>query len=240
MSVRLSELARLGPPFGAPVYVFGDGAAALWVTAAGSLVQHLVPVETLPGVVVVQAAARNGPGTGYLCSLGDGREIAWRAPGSDRWGEAVDCTAGGTAVLRDGNDPDKWVRVAVFPIYLLPAPNQARVLLGDRYENAVGHDDVTAAEAAAGDLTAYELTLENRNTAGLGNVRAWLDPSVAGLELSVDGGGYSTPTTEETALELADIPPGESITLYLRRAIGVAAVSDPDIVNLLHLSFSTV
>jgi len=212
-------------------------ADAIRVKVVETEITHLTAVRTLPGVVILRAAARNGPGSGQLQSQGDGAMLAWQAPGSATFGTPVDCSSDGTYLLRDGDDADKWVRVQVYVAHLLPSAHQQRVYLADRYANGPPHDDVTAAEATAGDVVTYQLRLYNESPVVVADVDAWVDASVSGLEISDDGASWSTPTTEETALDLGSLAPGDYATLHLRRTIGAGANADPDVLTLLHYSF---
>jgi hypothetical protein len=238
----LSLLTPFGGRYGpVGITLHGHGADALRIAAAGVEIKHLTAIGTLTGTVVTAVAARNGPGAGYLRSSGNGTWLAWRAPGSAKYGVEEDCSGGGSAVLTDGDDPDKWIRLDVHPSYLLPTPSTAQVLLGDRYSNDVAQADATAAEAAAGDELVYTLQLQNHHpTDALARVRAWLDASVSGLELSPDAVAWSAPTAEAAALELGVIPANYQIYLYLKRTIAPGASADPDVLNLIHLSFDAI
>lgn len=213
---------------------------ALRIETGGQESLHLTAVGTLPGVVVLAAAGRNGPGTGRLRADQDGTRLAWRAPGSATYGTPVVCSPDGLYLLEDGEDPDSWLRIQMRSAYAVPGHAEGRVALGDRWTNAVGHDDVTAGEASAGDVEGYTVTLSNDSTAGLSRVLAWLDAAVSDLEISDDDITYVSPTSEGAALGLADIPAGGSITLYLRRTIGAAEPSDPDVLNHLHFSYQGI
>lgn len=213
---------------------------ALRIETGGSESLHLTAMGTLPGVVVLAAAGRNGPGMGRLKADETGTRLAWRAPGSATYGTPVVCSPDGLFLLEDGEDRDSWLRVHLRSAYAVPGHAEARIALGDRWANAVGHDDVTAGEASAGDVEDYTVTLANDSAAGLSQVKVWIDTAVSDLEISDDDITYVSPTTEGTALGLADIPAAGSITLYLRRTIGAAEPSDPDVLNHLHFSWQGI
>ncbi len=120
------------------------GPDALRMEVASVQAVHLVAVGTLDGVAIAHVAARNGPGTGYLAADSTGSGLKWKAPGSSAYGETVDCSPGGGFVLPDGDDPEKFVRVAVIASRLPAGADAAQVLLRDVYDNAVSHDDVSA------------------------------------------------------------------------------------------------
>lgn len=209
-------------------------ADALRITVSGVEVQHLRVAGTVPGVVPLLAAGRNGPGQGRLRTSAAGDALAWRAPGSATWGAWCSVPADGDYLLLDGDDLDCWLRVEVHTAYLVGSA-EAIVALADRWTNAVAQADVTAAEAAAGDVLEYALTLTNAGTQTL-DVVAWLDATTAALELSADGVSWSAPTDEASAVALGTLAPAATATLHLRRTIAAAADSDPDILNLIHLA----
>jgi len=200
-------------------------------------VQHLVPVGTIPGLVVEAVAARCGPGAARLRSSADRARLRFLAPGSAVWGTEVAAGVDTTWLLQDGEDPDKWARVARYGDHLVVGQAEGRVLLADVYANGVGHDDVVAAEALAGDVTGYTLTLKNDSLRRFSHLVVWIDAAVAGLEISDDDATWVAPTDEASGLALADVGPGETDTLYLRRTIGAAADSDTDVLNHLHFAF---
>lgn len=211
---------------------------ALRIEVASVEARHLTAVKTVPGVIPLLAAARNGPGIGQLLSGDDedGSLLSWRAPGSNAFGEAVQCSPDGVYVLCDGEAPDKWIRIEVHGDYLAVG-SQAEVFLADVYNNAVAGDDVTADEAETGDVAVYTLALRNTSAAEITGVAAWVDPAAAAaIEISLDGATWSRPESEETALTLPPIPAESSATLYMRRTIAVGEASSPK--SLVHLHFS--
>jgi len=223
--------------FGSVYHYAGSRGDALRLKISGVEIQHLKAVGTIPGVAILQVAARNGPGTARIRSTGDGTYLSWRAPNSDTYGSRALCSSDGICLLEDGEDRDKYVRVQVFTDHLQPNPAEAKVYLKDVYENGVSHDDVTAGEASAGDVTAYTITLSNASTVGISQLKAWLDGAVVGLEISDDGIAYVVRDCEENPLSLADIPTGGSITFYLRRTISAGASSDTGVLSHLHFAW---
>lgn len=216
-------------------------ADALRLEVSDTEIRQLAAAGALPGVSITHAAGRNGPGVGRLQDLGGGgTAIRWRAPGSSTYGPAVDVSAGGSFLVEDGEDRSKFLRVAVAATHLSPGPSEARVYLADRYQNGTVDDDVTAAEATAGDVGLYRITCRNASATDLSNLVVWLD--AAGddyLEISVDEAAYSSPTTEATALSLGHLLAGEEATLYLKRTIPASTSSDADVLTHLHFAFQT-
>lgn len=211
----------------------------LRIESASADVHHLAVVGTLAGVAPLLAAARNGPGMGRLSIDVDGL-LAWRAPGSATFGLGVDCTAGGEFVLTDGETAEKWIRVHVYPDYIVDEPAESDVFLADRY-NEVGGDDATAEEAEAGDVADRELTLRNTDGQRLANFRVWLNPAADTRQsIGWNGVDYYSPTTEEDAIMLDLLDIDEEATLHLRRAIVAVEPSTPKQLVQLHIAFDQV
>jgi hypothetical protein len=212
--------------------------------AAGFRVEYLKLVTfdrvgEIPGVVVEVVAGGNGPGIGYLQCAGPDMGIAWKAPGSNSFGVPVVAAVDGSYVLEDGLDTNKWVQVSIHREYLV-AGAMGRVYLRDRYENHLSHVDVSAAQAAAGNVASWELDLYNISAVTFHQLKVWIDPTVSGLEISDDDATWVSPTTEETALALPDLAGDSTDTLYVRRTIVAGAIADPAVLNWLHVSFQRV
>ena len=137
-----------------------------------------------------------------------------------------------------GEDLGKWLRVEVSAAYLCACPTEAEICLADVYGNAIAHDDVIAAEAAAGSVETYTITMVNDGDLILSQIKVWLDAATDDLEISDDGASWVSPTTEATALEFPDLAPGSEDTLHLRRTIAAASEADPAVLNHLHIGFS--
>lgn len=209
------------------------------VKASGVEVLQLGVAGTIPGVAPLAAGGANGPGTGQLRQLANGR-LQWKAPGSSTFGGEIFVGLGGHFLLEDGDDAADWLRVSVTTAFVVAGAADAKVFTQDRF-NEVGPDDVTAAEALAGDVSTSTLTLENTSGANVVDLVVWLDPSTVGLEISDDGVSFVTPTTKGTALAMATpLAPGATDTLHIRRTIGAGASSDPDVLNLLPMSWEGI
>lgn len=144
---------------------------------SGTEVKSLYAVGTVDGVAVLRVAGANGPGTAVISYDGDGAgnsRLAWRAPGSVTFGTWVDVSVDGDYLLDDGEDPRKWARVTVYGDYLPAAAAQASVYLADVFNNAIGSDDVTAAEAAAGSVETRTVSVTNASSVRADDVRAWI------------------------------------------------------------------
>lgn len=216
--------------------IAGEQSDALRLQVESADVLHLAAVQTVPGVVPLAAAARNGPGYGRLQSA-DGARYTWTAPGSATPGPAVHCSVDGDYLLLDGEDLDKWLRIRVYTSFTRSSPVSTRVHLADVYAGGTCHADVLAAEASAGDVSTYTITLANAGRTGLDAIVCWVDAGTSGIEISADGVSYSAPNSEATGLALGSLAIDASTILYLRRAIDPGAEADPDVLDLLHFAF---
>lgn len=207
------------------------------------MIEHLRGVGALPGIRVLFVAARNGPGTGRLKTSAAGTKLQWGPPqpvlgpiGTARFGPAVDISSDGEYLI-PGGDADSYVRVQVDTAYVSTTSIEADVAIADRYENGVASDDVTAAEASAGDVSTYTIELTNVSLLDSDDVRIWIDVAVTGIEISDDGKVWVAPTTEATALVLGTIFAGASQTLHVRRTILAGASSNAEVLVRLRMTF---
>lgn len=209
---------------------------ALQWLIGGTRVESLLAIGTIPGIAIGHVAGRNGPGVGGLRSeAGGGHLVAWRAPGG-AYGVPVDVSSGNPIVAEDGLDATRFVILEASPAFLEAGPRESRVFLRDRF-NGFGPDDVPAAEASAGAVETFTVTMTNVSAMALKRCRVWIDAAVSGLEISTDGVSWSTPTSEAAGLDFASFTAGQSKTLHVRRTIGAAAAADPDVLNHLHGSY---
>ena len=174
-----------------------------------------------------------GIGRARCCGSPQSRQ----APGGSQFGRPVLCDVDGDYLLRDGDDPDKYIRVQVLAADLLAGVNEARVILDDVYNNALAGDDVTAAEASAGNVESWALTLKNISNSILSQLRVWIDRDTVNVEISDDGAAWVSPTDEGSALAFGDLLIGATTTLYVRRSIAAGAVADGGLLNCLHFIF---
>jgi hypothetical protein len=217
---------------------YAEAADALRIEYAGVEVTHLVAAGSPHGVQILQAAARNGPGTGRLLTNMTGDGLQWRAPDSATYGPEVDVSVAADYLLHDGDDNGKFLRVHVYSDYLV-AEDWSDVELRENHNNAVASDDVSAAEAAAGDVETHMLTLRNAGANAISDVRAWIDAAVDYMEISDDNATWVAPTDRGTALVMANLAAGETDTLYLRRTIPAATSSAAEVLVLPHFSFDS-
>jgi len=209
-------------------------ADALRLSVSGTETEHFAVAGTIPGVQITAAAGRNGAGVGRLRNIG--ATLYWQAPGSNDYGPGVITASDGTYLLEDGEDRDAWLRVSVTTAYLLDFA-EAAVNLDVLTGNHIADADVTAAEAAGGDVHTYTITLTNASTFALSQLVVWIDPDTSGLEISDDGAAWVSPTTEAAGLALPNLSPSATDTLHIRRTIAAGAEADPNVLNHLHLAF---
>ena len=211
-------------------------ADALRIMVSGVELRSLRLVGTLPGLVPLAVAGLNGPGTGRLRSTGDGLTVQYRAPGSSTYGQAVTIAADGAYLLEDGENRSKWLRVQAYTSHMI-GPSEAEVRLLDRWEIGPAGDDVTASEAAAGDVATWSATIQNDSTDTVYGITAWLDSSTSGLEISDDGVTWVNPTSQAAGLDLGDLAAAGTTPLYFRRTISAGAPPDSDILAQVRLAF---
>jgi hypothetical protein len=204
-------------------------------------------VGALPGVVVQCVGAANGPGVGRLiASTGSGGiYIAWQAPDSSTPGAPQPVSlADGSYLCEDGEDPTQWIRFQVYNAFLpsgVGGAGESQVYIGDRY-NEMGPDDVTAAEALAGQVETVEYTLTNVSPIRVLNVKCWIDRSGVisrGITISQDNITFTNPGSEGAAgvLVWASIEVGASVNVWMQRTISAAATSTPGRLNYLEFGW---
>ena len=200
-------------------------------------VHHHHASGVIPGLVVLEAAARNGPGRGRLRATGnDGRSVSWQAPGSTVPGVPTRIDADGDYLIEDV-DISKYVRVRAFTAFMHKGPAQARVYTDDVYLNPVANDEVTAAEASAGAVEVFTVDIKNVSISSVSHLVVWIDVITPSHEISTDGVTWIAPTSEATGLQVGNLVVGQIFTLQVRRTIIAAAVSNPKVLNWLHTSF---
>jgi hypothetical protein len=209
-------------------------ADAIRLKVGGVEIAQLANANTIPGVQVLAVAARCGPGRGLL-TLDAGQRLTWQSPGATLPGDLVDVSAGGDFLVESW-DAACWVRVHVEAAYLV-AGSQAAVYLADVYDNAIADGDVAAADAAAGVVQTWSITLANNSSQEVQNLRAWLDASVVDITISADGASWVTPTSEATAVSLGTLPAAASAMLHVQRTIASDAAPQPRVLSLIHLAF---
>ena len=187
----------------------------------------LATLGTLPGVRILDLAGRNAVGVGRLQRAADGL-VSWRAPGSRTAGPAVDVSAGGTFLLRDGDDADAWLEIEATSAWLAAGPLQQRVEVVELWNTALAGDDVTDVQRKEGLTASWTLDLHDAGGAGL-SVTLWLDIYGARYHLLSDSGGVGSwiaPVTPGAGLAIG-IAAGGTASLHVRRVIPEYAPPSP-------------
>lgn len=211
-------------------------ADSLRVELSAVAVSHLDAVGSIPGLHILHVAAKNGPGVGRLRTSLDGKSASWRAPGGSSIRTPFAIAKDGSFILEDGDDPDKFVRVQITAAALTGVPIDAEVVVRDLYNNAIASDDVTAAEASAGDVHLYSFDLKNESDDDAANVKVWLDTAVSGIEI-FDFPSWVSPIDEASSVVIGSILSGTDKLIQLRRTIGAGAAAAPAVLTHLHFSF---
>lgn len=200
-------------------------------------VKHTHTIGSISGVVPLAAGGRNRltDGSASIRSTGStGRRLSWRAPGSSSYGLGVDIPTDGIYVLCDGDDLTRCIRVEVHGDHVRTTGSSASVNIADVLNNAIGGDNVTAADATAGRTDTIPLTIFNQSRHTAHHVKVWLVENAANLELSLDDIAYFSPTSETdvNVIDLAaTLPRGSTAELYLRRTVSAGSTFDAGILS---------
>ena len=167
----------------------GTRGDAVRIMVNGEESRSMIAHGDLPGVVIQRASGGNRPGRGLLRYDADGF-LSWRAPGSDRFGSSSRWTDETSWVLEDGHNPCAFIVVKVFEDRLPQGAQDAVVSIEDRYNNAIGQDNVDADEASGGWIEYYNMDLENVSPIKLLDFRVWLRAEAInnGVHISKHGG----------------------------------------------------
>lgn len=146
-----------------------DPGASLGGYKSSSFVKTLKYVPgNIPGnIEIVYVSAANGTGTGTITFSGS--TVTWRAPGSSTAGASVTIANGETKIIEDGEDPNKFVRIA--KISTEEATQNGTLLLRADENNAVAMGNVTGADALAGDTKYRSIALSNGSAGAITNVK---------------------------------------------------------------------
>lgn len=139
------------------------------------------------------ASGFNGPGDGTLEATG-ADTLRWMAPGGTA-GPNVTILNGQSKVLESGGARSKYVRVSRTTATALAGT--ATITLADILNNAVGWDDVSSAEAAAGDAEYRMVAMKNVSSGPLTSIVARAEVlgtqrMTAGGQLPASGAGTIT------------------------------------------------
>lgn len=148
-------------------------------------------------------AGRNGTGDGTLTASGDD-DLHWTPPGGSQ-GATVTILNGETKILEGGGgEPGKYIQVTRTSASVLTGT--ATVTLTDSMNNAVGFDDVSSAEASAGDTEYRCIAIKNDSSASVTDLK--IKVGTLGTQQTSDGGqlGASGAGTIVTTGSFATFP----------------------------------
>lgn len=172
-----------------------DPDACLGNYRSSTLATFLDSVITNPisNVTVDHIGGANGEGAGSLEAVTTG-SLAWTPPGGSQ-GAAVAIANGETKILEGSGAPEKFVRVSRTSATDLSGT--ATVTTTYKYNDVVGFDDVSAAEASAGDTEYRGLMLKNEASSEVKNVKVFVNTlgtnQVSGsAQLGASGSGSIT------------------------------------------------
>ncbi|MEK6798961.1 MAG: hypothetical protein AABZ12_08365 [Planctomycetota bacterium] len=188
----------------------------------------LFAIGTVPGVIFGECGRRNGVGKGSLRYGAQEKALRWKAPGSGVYGAAAVVGNGGTFLLEDGADTDKYVRVTVQAAYLPASDAETAVFLLD--DPSLGPRmflDVPKEEALAGVTNVIPVTLSNVGRSVMTNLAAWMDPATRFLSISGNDTTYVAPTDEASALALGTLAVGAERAFYVKQIIPAGTLYTP-------------
>jgi len=133
---------------------------------------HLAATVTnaIANVTVDFVSGENGAGAGSLAAT-DVNDLAWTPPGGTQ-GAAVTIANGETKVLEGGGATGSFVRVTRTSTDDLAG--EATVTLAKLFNNALGFDNISSAEAAAGDTEYRCICAKNESAADVTVLKAWI------------------------------------------------------------------
>lgn len=130
-----------------------------------------IPDTPIEGVCIQYISGANGVGYGYIRAA-SASTLAYTAPGSATEGTAVTLANGASAVLVDGADTSKYVRV--YRDSAESMGGRMRLNIRKVYNNALAQTDLTNAERAAGKASYRGLFLRNRNSIACSSIKVWI------------------------------------------------------------------
>jgi len=149
----------------------------------------------ISNVTINHVNGANGVGDGTLAAASVDT-LKWTAP-SGTLGDAVTIANGETKVLEDGAEPEKCIRVTRSSATDLSGT--ATVSLAEEYNNLVGFDNISSAEASAGDDEYRCICVKNESTMTVSSVKAYVatlgtQVTTNSTQLGASGAGTITTT----------------------------------------------
>jgi len=127
--------------------------------------------SAIANVTIAYVAAANGAGAGSL-NAPTADTLTWTPPGGSA-GAAVTIANGETKILEGGaGETNKYIRVTRTSAVALTGT--ATVTIAEEFNNTTGFDNVSSAEAAAGDVEYRCICIENVSASEIQNIKAWV------------------------------------------------------------------
>lgn len=181
-----------------------DASLGNYRSATEISVLAVVRNSAIANITLDYVAGANGTGTGTLTASG-ANDLRWTPPGGTQ-GAAVTIANGETKVLEGGGSDgaSKYIRVSRTSAAALTGTETDD--LSDVVNNAVGFDNVSSAEAAAGDNEYRCIGYKNVGSVAVGGLTFWL--GTLGTQRTSDTGQLSGSGsgTISTSGSLADWP----------------------------------
>ena len=127
--------------------------------------------DPIPNINVLYADRANGIGIGALTATGDDT-LAWTPPNGSQ-GSEITILNGASAVIEGAGDRGAFLlieRTSADALF-----GSASVVVTENINNAVGGDNVSSAEALAGDDEYRALMLKNVSSSDVADLSLWID-----------------------------------------------------------------
>jgi len=149
-----------------------DPDLALGKYRSSTEVTHLSQSVASPiaNITIAFAAGENGTGAGSLTASGVD-ELKWTPPGGSQ-GAGVTIANGETKIVEGGTTVSKYLRVTRTSTDDLTGT--ATVTLAESINNLIGYDDVSSAEASAGDTEYRCMCFKNESANDVTVLKVWL------------------------------------------------------------------
>lgn len=150
-----------------------DPNAALGGFRSSTLCVYFDVVVTNPisNVTINHVSGANAEGSGTITALSTST-LAWTPPGGAQ-GPAVSIANGETKILEGSGQPGQFVRVTRTSATDLTGA--ATLALTYKYNDVTGFDDVSSAEAGAGDVEYRAMFIYNESASEVKNVKVYLN-----------------------------------------------------------------
>lgn len=125
----------------------------------------------ISNITILHASGANGVGSGTLAATG-GTFLTWEPPGDDQ-GVVVNIANGETKIIEGLGAPELYLRVTRTSADALVGA--ATVTLAQVNNNVLGFDDVSSAEAAAGDKEYRCFAIKNHSAGDITGIKFWLN-----------------------------------------------------------------